>query len=126
MLTRQQVLGVAASILVVGAAITAWRPAADVGYLEIKTVPVAPVTQTTLYLDTVKLGPIRKGNAILRQPIGILKLQTDGVAAGMLAPLCNVVVKRNRITTVTVSVLEHPPRCQCRNNGNDAAHACVS
>ncbi|MGO9396284.1 MAG: hypothetical protein ACLP19_00390 [Xanthobacteraceae bacterium] len=124
-LTRQQLLGLAVSVLIVGAAISAWRPVADVGYVEIKTVPVAPVTQTALYIDSAKLAPIKKGTAILRQPTGTLKLQADG-AAGSLAPLCDIVVKRNRITTVTVSVLERPPRCQCRNSGTDAAHACVS
>ena len=124
-LTRQHRLGLAVSVLIVGAAILAWRPAVDVGYVEIKTVPIAPVTQTALYIDAAKLAPIKKGSAILRQPIGTLKLQADG-AAGALAPLCEIVVKRNRITTVTVSVLDRPPRCQCRNSGNDAAHACVS
>jgi hypothetical protein len=124
-LTKQHRLGLAVSVLIVGAAILAWRPAVDVGYVEIKTVPVAPVTQTALYLDAAKLAPIKKGSAILRQPIGTLKLQADGTA-GALAPLCEIVVKRNRITTVTVSVLDRPPRCQCRNSGNDAAHACVS
>ena len=123
-LTRQQLLGLGVSVLVVGAAITAWRPAVDVGYVEIKTVPAAPVTQTALYIDTARLAPIKKGSAILRQPIGTLKLQTDGIA-GSLAPLCEIVVKRNRITTVTVSVLDRPPRCQCRNSGADV-HACVS
>jgi hypothetical protein len=123
-LTRRHLLGLGVSVLIVGAAITAWRPAADVGYVEIKTVPVAPVTQTALYLGLAKLAPIKKGSAILRQPIGTLKLQADGVA-GALAPLCEIVVKRNRITTVTVSVLDRPPRCQCRNSGADA-HACVS
>jgi hypothetical protein len=124
-LTRQQALGLGVSVLVAGAAIVAWRPAADVGYVEIKTVPGAPVTQTALYIDSAKLAPIRKGGAILRQPIGTLKLQTDGIA-GSLAPLCEIVVKRNRITTVTVSMLDRPPRCQCRNSGSDGAHPCVS
>jgi hypothetical protein len=123
-LTRQRLLGLGLSVLVVGAAITAWRPAADVGYVEIKTVPAAPVTQTALYIDSARLAPIKKGSAILRQPIGTLKLQTDGLA-GSLAPRCEIVVKRNRITTVTVSVLDRPPRCQCRNSGTDA-HACLS
>jgi hypothetical protein len=123
-LTKQHRLGLAVSVLIVGAAILVWRPAVDVGYVEIKTVPAAPVTQTALYIDAAKLAPIKKGSAILRQPIGTLKLQADG-AAGALAPLCEIVVKRNRITTVTISALDRPPRCQCRNSGNDA-HACVS
>jgi hypothetical protein len=123
-LTRQHRLGLGVSVLIVGAAILAWRPAVDVGYVEIKTIPIAAVTQTALYIGAAKLAPIKKGSAILRQPIGTLKLQADG-AAGALAPLCEIVVKRNRITTVTVSVLDRPPRCQCRNSGADA-HACVS
>jgi hypothetical protein len=123
--TKRRLLGLAASALIVGAAIAACRPTGDVGYVEIKTVPLAPVTQTALYLDANRLAPIKKGSAILRQPVGTLKLQTDGIA-GSLAPICDIVVKRNRITTVTVSVLDRPPRCQCRFSGSDAAHACVS
>jgi hypothetical protein len=121
----RRLLGLTASALIVGAAIAACRPTGDVGYVEIKTVPVAQVTQTALYIDAAKLAPIKKGGAILRQPTGTLKLQADGVA-GSLAPLCDIVVKRNRITTVTISVLERPPRCQCRYGGADVAHACVS
>jgi len=117
--------GLAASALVVGAAIAACRPASDVGYVEIKTVPVAPLTQTALYIDSTKLAPIRQGSAILQERVGTLRLQADGLA-GSLAPLCDIVVKRNRITTVTISVLERPPRCQCRFGGSDAARACVS
>ncbi|MFY9839629.1 MAG: hypothetical protein WAK55_24790 [Xanthobacteraceae bacterium] len=40
-----------ASAAIVGAVIVACRPSGDVGYVEIKTVPAAPVTQTPLYLD---------------------------------------------------------------------------
>ena len=98
----------------------------DTGYVEIKTVPVTSVTQRRFISNSTKLAPIKKGSAILRQRVGTLKLQADGFA-GALAPLCDIVVKRNRITTVTVSVLVRPPRCQCRYSGSDAAaRACVS
>jgi hypothetical protein len=122
----RRLLGLLLSALIVGAAIVACRPNGDVGYVEIKTVPVAPVTQTALYLDSTRLSPIKKGSAILRQHVGTLRLQADG-GAGTLAPLCDIVVKRNRITSVTISVLERPPRCQCRLTGGDAGgHTCVS
>jgi hypothetical protein len=119
--------GIVASGLVVVAAIVACRPSGEVGYVEIKTVPVAPLTQAALYLDATKLAPIKKGGAILRQPVGTVKLQADGFG-GALTQLCKVVVRKDRITTVTVSVLERPPRCQCRFTGSDAAtaHQCVS
>ena len=123
--TKRGLIGVAASVLIVGAVIAAFQPTSDVGYVEIKTVPVALVTQTALYMDSTKIAPIKKGSTVLRHTTGTLKLQADGVA-GSLAPLCDIVVKRNRITTVTISVLERPPRCQCRYGGADAGHACVS
>jgi hypothetical protein len=124
---RARVLGLLASVVLVGVAIVACRPSGDVGYIEIKTVPLAPLAPTTLYLDSAKLDPIKKGDAILRERVGTLKLQAEGFA-GTLAALCSIVVQKNRITTVTVSVLERPPRCQCRYTGADAAseHACVS
>jgi len=118
-------LGLGVSALIAGAAIAACRPGGDSGYVEIKTVPVVPLTQTALYIDSAKLAPIKKGSAILRERVGTLKLQTDGFG-GTLAPICDIVIRHNRITTVTVSVLERPPRCQCRYNDVDAAKTCVS
>jgi hypothetical protein len=119
--------GVGAAAVLVGAAIVACRPSSDIGYVEIKTVPVTAVATTPLYLDSTKLGPIKQGSTILRQPVGTLKLQADGFA-GTFAELCNVVVRKDRITSVTISVLERPPRCQCRYNSHEpsAEHACAS
>jgi hypothetical protein len=119
-------LGLALSALIVGAVIAACRPSGDSGYVEIKTVPIVPLTQTALYIDSAKLAPIKKGSAVLRERAGTLKLQADGVG-GSLAPICDIVVRKNRITTVTVSMLERPPRCQCRYSGSGAAaKTCVS
>jgi hypothetical protein len=89
------------------------------GYVEIKSTPAAP--PVALYLDSVKLEPIRNGNAVLRQKVGTVKLQADG-DGGQLAVLCNIEVRKNRITTVTVSLVTRQPRCQCgRTSGTDAA-----
>jgi hypothetical protein len=122
---KVRALGLAASAVIVGAAIVACRPSGDGGYVEIKTVPVAPVAQTTLYLDSGKLAPIKKGSVVLRQPVGTIELQADGFA-GTLTRLCKIVVAKDRITSVTISVLERPPRCQCQYTGTDTAHECVS
>jgi hypothetical protein len=119
-------VGLLASGLIVGAVIVACRPTGDTGYVEIKTVPQSAATPTALYLDAEKLAPIKKGSAILRQPVGTMKLEADGIG-GARAALCDIVVQKNRITTVTVSVLERPPRCQCRFGGADpASRTCVS
>jgi hypothetical protein len=87
------------------------------GYIEIKTVP--PSAAVVLYLDAVKLDPIRNGNALLHQRAGTAKLQANG--EGNLSVLCNVEVKKNRITTVTITAITRQLRCQCsRTGGTDA------
>ncbi len=97
----------------------------DVGYVEIKTVPVSAAP--SLYLGSTKLAPVKNGVALLRQQVGTAKLQME-LGGGQTAYLCDVNVKRNRITNVTISVLERPPRCQCRNPSIDtsAARTCLS
>jgi hypothetical protein len=125
--SASRAFGVVATAVIVGAAIVACRPSSDVGYVEIKTVPVAPLATTGLYLDSTKLDPIKQGSTVLRQRVGTLKLQADGFA-GTTTDLCNIEVRKDRITSVTISVLDHPPRCQCRYNSHDssAERACVS
>jgi hypothetical protein len=119
--------GLLASAAVVAGIIAACRPGGDVGYVQFNTVPAAPMTAAALYLDSTRVGPIRQGSALLRQRVGTLKLEADAFG-GARAPICEIVVKRNRITTVTVSVLERPPRCLCRftNTADANGHTCVS
>jgi hypothetical protein len=95
----------------------------ETGYVEIRTVPANAQRQPALYLDNAKIEPVQKGTAVLKQRTGTMKLATDG-AGGQPSVICDIEVKKNRITTVTVSVLERPPRCQCRNSS--AQRACVS
>lgn len=100
----------------------------DEGYLEIRTVPASAQMPTVLVFDSAKLDPVKKGQAILRAKVGPHKLQIEG-PGGQLALLCDIEVKKDRITTVTISVLDRPPRCQCRNSASaDAAgsRTCVS
>jgi hypothetical protein len=95
-----------------------------VGYVEIKTLSAAPA----LYLDTVKLDPLRNGVGVLRQKVGTTKLQVDG-EGGQLAVLCNIVVQKNRITSVTVTVASRQPRCQCGRNSTTetpSSRTCVA
>jgi hypothetical protein len=98
----------------------------DVGYVEIKTVPVVTPT-TTLYLDSLKFEPPKNGVAVLRQQVGTAKLAAQA-GGGQMAVLCDIVVRKNRITTVTISLLERPPRCQCRNTAvsePSAVRSCI-
>jgi hypothetical protein len=94
----------------------------DAGYVEIRTVPVAATA--ALYLNFIKLDPLKNGSAVLRQSVGIAKLAIEG-DNGRLAMLCEIEVRKDRITTVTVSVQDHPPRCQCRNAAATAGRSGV-
>ena len=88
------------------------------GYVELKSVP-ASARLAALYLDADKVDA-KGAVTVLRQPVGTARLQIDGGDGKIL--LCHVVVKKNRITTVTVSPLERPPRCQCeRTSGAEGA-----
>jgi hypothetical protein len=84
------------------------------GYIDIKAVP--PSLTIPLYIDSVKLDPLRNGNALVRQKVGVSKLQTDG-ESGYLALLCSVEVKKNRITSITLTGTIRQPRCQCGRTG---------
>jgi hypothetical protein len=105
-------------IAALGAICLAACTSKDVGYVEIKTVPVE--TATALYLNSIKLDPLKNGTAVLRQSVGTAKLATKG-NDGRLAMLCEIEVRKNRITTVTVSVLDRPPRCQCGGATTDTS-----
>ena len=94
----------------------------NTGYVEIKTVP-ASARAPSLYIDADKVDALKSGTTVLRQPVGTAKLQVEG-ESGKLT-LCQVVVRKNRITTVTVSALDRPPRCQCGRTGTGDARTCI-
>jgi hypothetical protein len=94
----------------------------NTGYVEIKTVP-ASARAPSLYIDADKVDALKSGTTVLRQPVGTAKLQVEG-ESGKLT-LCQVVVRKNRITTVTVSSLDRPPRCQCGRSGAGDARTCI-
>ena len=116
--SRRLVLGGLALMSLAGCTIET-----SVGYVEIKTIP--PSTTAALYLDAVRLEPLRNGTAVLRQKVGTLKLQADG-EGGHPALLCNVVVQKNRITSVTVSVTNRQLRCQCGRPSVGNARTCIA
>ena len=89
----------------------------SVGYVEIKALP--PSAVLALYMDSVRLTPMRNGNALLRQRVGTSKLQSE-VDGGQLVVLCNIEVKKNRITSITVSSVGRQPRCQCGRTGSSS------
>lgn len=117
-----RIVGVAAGLIATGLGLAGCNVPGDAGYVEIRTVPPSPSRAPILYLDADKLAPVQKGVAVLKQRPGTAKLSAEAI--GGPVTLCDIVVRKNRITTVTVSLLERPPRCQCRNSA--AKGACVS
>ena len=95
----------------------------SVGYVEIKTVP--STAAAPLYLDSTKLEPFRNGTAVLRQKVGTMKLQVD-TDGGQLVSLCNVVVQKNRITSVTISLSSRQLRCQCGRPSVGSNRTCIA
>jgi hypothetical protein len=89
------------------------------GYVELKTVPVSAKVPP-LFLDADRVDA-KAGVTLLRQAVGTAKLQAEGADGKVL--LCHVVVKKNRITTVTLSPMERPPRCQCERASGGAGAA---
>jgi hypothetical protein len=81
-------------------------PERGVGYVEIK---VFPATSAPLYLNATRIDPPRGNSAVLRQQVGKTTLQLE--RNGQLLSLCDFVVRKNRITTVTVST-GRDPRCR--------------
>ena len=121
----RQSIGRCVGVLLAGFALTACGDD-DAGYVEIRTVPPGAALQSTVFLGSAKLEPPKKGVAIVRQKVGSARLQTE-VGGGQLNPLCDVVVRKNRITTVMVS--DRPPRCQCKRSDRSATAAkriCIS
>lgn len=112
-------------ILLVASLLSACNLERAGGYIEIKTVPASSGALPPLYLDSTKLQPIKKSTTVLTQPAGPVKLQFEG-SSGNKVVLCDIVVKKDRITTVTVSVIERPPRCQCRISSGPDSRVCVS
>ena len=94
-----RIAGIVVSATIVGAAIVAFRPSSDVGYVQINTVPLTAMTPAQLYFDTIRLAPVKNGTALLRQSVGTLTLRADSYG-GNLVPLCQIEVKKDRITTI--------------------------
>jgi len=100
-------------------ALAACDQGGGIGYVELRTIPGS--ARVPLYLDAEKIEA-KQGVTVLRQPVGMAKLQVDGGDGRLM--ICQVVVRKNRITTVTVSALERPPRCQCERTSGDSK-ACI-
>lgn len=80
-----------------------------VGYVEVKrTFPLGP---NDIYrLNGVALEELRRsGSVVVKQKIGPVQLVLD--RGGVISPLCDFTLGKNRIATVLVNVVEGKLRC---------------
>ena len=93
-------------------ALAGCNPNKDTGYVEIKAVSAfAPPPE--LYLDEVKLEPLRNNAAVIRKAAGAAKLQW--FKADVFYPLCSFDVRKNRIVTLTLSAVDRKLRCEVQS-----------
>jgi hypothetical protein len=102
--------GARAGLLALGLAalgLAGCLPEDGVGYVEVK---IFPRLALPLYLNADKIDSMKDGVSVLRQAVGKAKLQLE--RNGQLYPLCEFDIRKNRITSVTVSSLDRGLRCE--------------
>ena len=90
----------------------------DTGHVQLQLLPPSATTTATLYLDGKKLDFSRGSNTIMRFSIGRISLKAiDSVFS---SSICTVVVRKNRLSILTVMATENPPRCICQIRAPDS------
>lgn len=87
-------------------------PTIDTGFVAVRTT-FSLSTNDAYMLGTVTLDPLNKGGpaeATFSEPVGSTKLRLR--RAGATFDLCDLAVRRNRITTVTVVAVDNTMRCR--------------
>jgi hypothetical protein len=82
----------------------------DTGFVEIKILPGFAIP--TLAIDKEPLA-LKSGTAILRRKVGPAKLEAD--RRGNLVAFCDFTVRKNRITTVSVSSTGRELHCRVQS-----------
>jgi hypothetical protein len=83
----------------------------DTGYVQLRVAPAAAAASITLYLDGEKLNFARSPSVVLRFPTGKISLKTSD--SWTSPALCRIVVRKDRISIVTVMAADRPPHCVC-------------
>ena len=83
----------------------------ETGYVQLRVVPANATASTTLYLEGVWLDFSRGPTLTLQFKTGRVALTTMGSTRA--SPLCNIVVRKDRISALTVMAAQTPPKCVC-------------
>jgi len=83
----------------------------ETGYVQLRVMPANATASTTLYLEGVWLDFSRGPTVTLQFKTGRLALTAIGSTRA--PPLCNIVVRKDRISALTVMAAQTPPKCVC-------------
>ena len=79
------------------------------GYVHVRLINMINL-ETPIYVSTTPISGL--GERIFREGIGTIAL-TNGASWGNGKTYCELQVRKNRITVVTVRVVNQQPRCEC-------------
>ena len=83
----------------------------ETGYVQLRVVPPNAVAAIALYLDGRKLNFSRSASITLQLKTGLLALkELDSTWA---PAICNILVRKDRISALAVSAAQNPPKCVC-------------
>lgn len=93
----------------------------DAGYVQVQLGRTGIFRQPALFLDGTRLDFARGHSVVLRFRTGQVSLRTSRSAWG--SAICRVVVRKNRITVLSVAATEDPPRCLCQIHAAESTPA---
>ena len=94
---------------VLAVTLAACQPVQPVGYVEVKR-SFMPGPGDTYRLNGLALAELkRNASMVIRQNTGAVRLELD--RAGLLLPLCNFDVGKNRIITANLQVVDGKIKC---------------
>ena len=83
----------------------------ETGYVQLRVMPANAAVSTALYLEGVRLDFSRGPTVTLQFKTGRLAL--TAMASTWAPALCNIVVRKDRISALTVMAAPTPPKCVC-------------
>jgi hypothetical protein len=83
----------------------------ETGYVQLRVMPANATVSTELYLDGVRLDFSRGPTVTLQFKTGRLTLTAIG--SSWAPALCNIVVRKDRISALTVMAAQTPAKCVC-------------
>jgi len=90
----------------------------ETGYVQLRVQPANAAASLTLYLDGDRLDFSHSPTVTLRLKTGRLAL--TGVASNWAPAICKIVVRKDRISALTVVAAQNSTKCVCEIRAPDS------